>query len=577
MADSSFEIDISSSINYHTPASHHASSTSKPNHFVRVPHITPRRLYHRPPATPFSMDNDMSWQSEVSWHFETSGWHESCNLGVALSPWAASSVSSSNSQAFGHRLARRLELQSYVARDEDSSSCIRFRDHSSSIDYDTQEDVERRLGLLRTNPNGVSALVPIGLRFPRLMRILIRMMIRLECIVHEFGGHDARKSASHHCHDTDDLSLLTDFSEDSISDHGHDHDHNHGLSHHNVHSDLDGHHQMRHMLVGLDHNLQSASLQFSGDSKYDDFDPTPNFDDDDEEEEYVEPPRPVGIEWSQNTDDEGCPEDMSIYVSLSNNCGGWSILRTKYSRAVLRQDISFFDTEVGTGDIMHGISSDVAQIQEMAHFIHHVFTFICGYAVGFIAAWKVALVVFSVTPVMMSYGIVYKAIYGVSRKRKRASNSIRTVFSFVAEENLAARYGVLLSNSVPLGANIGFAKGAGIGVIYLVTYSTWALAFWYGLILVAQNEISGGDVIACFFGVNVGEGPRDYKGLSHQGENKNEGLGIVEELGNTIGKLRIVEDLGNHSKVKERVEILEEKPITNENDQTRLKSPLSLH
>lgn len=40
-------------------------------------------------------------------------------------------------------------------------------------------------------------------------------------------------------------------------------------------------------------------------------------------------------------------------------------IRTKYLRAVLRQDIGFFDTEVSTSDIMHGISSDVAQIQEV--------------------------------------------------------------------------------------------------------------------------------------------------------------------------------------------------------------------
>ncbi|KAJ6427161.1 hypothetical protein OIU84_022715 [Salix udensis] len=43
-----------------------------------------------------------------------------------------------------------------------------------------------------------------------------------------------------------------------------------------------------------------------------------------------------------------------------------------------------------------------------------------------------------------------------------------------------------------------------MGVIYLASYSTWALAFWYGYILVARKEISGGDAIACFFGVNVG-------------------------------------------------------------------------
>ena len=40
-------------------------------------------------------------------------------------------------------------------------------------------------------------------------------------------------------------------------------------------------------------------------------------------------------------------------------------IRGKYLRAVLRQDVSFFDTQLSTGDIMHGISSDVAQIQEV--------------------------------------------------------------------------------------------------------------------------------------------------------------------------------------------------------------------
>lgn len=40
-------------------------------------------------------------------------------------------------------------------------------------------------------------------------------------------------------------------------------------------------------------------------------------------------------------------------------------IRTEYLRAVLRQDVGFFDTEITTGDIMHGISSDVAQIQEV--------------------------------------------------------------------------------------------------------------------------------------------------------------------------------------------------------------------
>lgn len=78
------------------------------------------------------------------------------------------------------------------------------------------------------------------------------------------------------------------------------------------------------------------------------------------------------------------------------------------------------------------------------------------------------------------------------------------MLSFVMEDDMARRYAEWLEQSAPIGVKIGFAKGAGIGVIYLVTYSQWALAFWYGSLLVAKGEISGGDAIACFFGVNVG-------------------------------------------------------------------------
>lgn len=95
----------------------------------------------------------------------------------------------------------------------------------------------------------------------------------------------------------------------------------------------------------------------------------------------------------------------------------------------------------------------------------------------------------------------YKKAGGIA---EQTISSIRTVFSFVAEQKLTDKYNMLLEESIPVGKKLGFAKGIGIGVIYLVTYSTWALAFWYGSILVSKHELSGGAAIACFFGVNVG-------------------------------------------------------------------------
>ncbi|GFZ04328.1 hypothetical protein Acr_16g0009520 [Actinidia rufa] len=95
--------------------------------------------------------------------------------------------------------------------------------------------------------------------------------------------------------------------------------------------------------------------------------------------------------------------------------------------------------------------------------------------VGFLRSWKVSLAVLAVTPLTMFCEVSYRKAGSIAQQ---AIRSIRMLFSFVAEDHLAARYTDMLEKAVPFGAKIGFAKGAGIGVIYLVTYLTWALAFW---------------------------------------------------------------------------------------------------
>ncbi|KAJ6308658.1 hypothetical protein OIU76_018275 [Salix suchowensis] len=95
-------------------------------------------------------------------------------------------------------------------------------------------------------------------------------------------------------------------------------------------------------------------------------------------------------------------------------------------------------------------------------------------------SWKVSLVVLSVTPLTIFCGIAYKASYvGLATKEELSRQSVRIelVFSFAAEDNLATKYADLLMKSVPIGAKIGFAKGDGMGVIYLASYSTWHWPF----------------------------------------------------------------------------------------------------
>ncbi|TQE08679.1 hypothetical protein C1H46_005663 [Malus baccata] len=611
--DSSFDFEQSSSSHrqprHPTPFSSSSFTPVNSNsQFTQSRTPGSRRSRHTtPPTTPFAADNDKSWQGEISWQFEPTGWSDTRNLGSVLSPWATASTTSdahivrrSANYYYLSRTSRRaarnnanynsvpdgrLELQSYVAppRVNNGNGNINLNNNSESSlifansSYGTQHKKPPRLEKIKELGSGnYSGSDPLARKDVLGLIDYDHPPNRAEDDASEVLGHGMSHNLGH------DLG-------GHFYDHGH-HSH-HGTSKIIGHDDYgrgSSHVGHNHHLHGYDdHAWQSTvSGQHNGGvDGYADSDQGSGYDEEDDEEEDAVPPKQVGLlslfkystKWdmvlvflgcigalinggslpwysflfgtfvnkiaieskyadkTQMMDDiETIALDMVglaaiVVVGAYMEITCWRMvgersaqrIRREYLKAVLRQDISFFDTEIAAGDIMHGISSDVAQIQEvmgekMAHFIHHICTFICGYTVGFLKSWKISLVVLSVIPLMMFCGIAYKAVYvGLATKEEvsyrkagnvaeQAISSIRTVFSFVAEDLLAERYADLLNKLVPFGARIGFAKGAGVGIIYLVSYSTWALAFWYGSILVSKREISGGAAIACFFGVNVG-------------------------------------------------------------------------
>ncbi|CAG8784244.1 17569_t:CDS:2, partial [Acaulospora morrowiae] len=83
-------------------------------------------------------------------------------------------------------------------------------------------------------------------------------------------------------------------------------------------------------------------------------------------------------------------------------------VRQKYYEAILRQDMSFFDS-VSTGDVTTRISSDINLFQEgisekVGLIIQYVATFITGFVIGFTKGWKLTLVLCSVFPLLAITG-----------------------------------------------------------------------------------------------------------------------------------------------------------------------------
>jgi len=195
-------------------------------------------------------------------------------------------------------------------------------------------------------------------------------------------------------------------------------------------------------------------------------------------------------------------------------------IREAYLKAILRQDVAWFDVQ-GTGALTTRISGDTVTMQngmseKVAQTVQFYSTFIAGFALGFTKGWKLTLVLLAVTPVLaICGGFMMKLMANMTTKGQAAYASAgkvaqevlsnaRTVASFSGEEREAQRYTLNLDAARKIGARKGFIAGLGLGTTMLIMFCTYALAFWYGSVLVLAKEYTGGNVMSVFFSVLIG-------------------------------------------------------------------------
>ncbi|KAK3124161.1 hypothetical protein QOZ80_8AG0641320 [Eleusine coracana subsp. coracana] len=196
-------------------------------------------------------------------------------------------------------------------------------------------------------------------------------------------------------------------------------------------------------------------------------------------------------------------------------------MRIRYLEAALRQDVSFFDTDVRTSDVIYAINADAVVVQDaisekLGNLIHYMATFVAGFVVGFTAAWKLALVTLAVVPLIAVIGGLSAAALAKLSSRSQdalseASNiaeqalaQIRVVQAFVGEDRAMRAYSAALSVAQRIGYRSGFAKGLGLGGTYFTVFCCYALLLWYGGHLVRRHHTNGGLAIATMFSVMIG-------------------------------------------------------------------------
>ncbi|CAG8852728.1 41858_t:CDS:2, partial [Gigaspora margarita] len=114
-------------------------------------------------------------------------------------------------------------------------------------------------------------------------------------------------------------------------------------------------------------------------------------------------------------------------------------IRERYLRAVLRQNIAYFDG-IGPGEITTRISSDTHLIQDgisekFAISFQYLSTFISAFIIAFVTNWKMALVICCVVPVIATTSMTINKFNSLYTKR---SSDFYSFAGTIAEESLAA-------------------------------------------------------------------------------------------------------------------------------------------
>ncbi|KAJ9540581.1 hypothetical protein OSB04_027087 [Centaurea solstitialis] len=198
-----------------------------------------------------------------------------------------------------------------------------------------------------------------------------------------------------------------------------------------------------------------------------------------------------------------------------------SRLRSTYLKAVLRQEVAYFDLNVtSTAEIITSVSSDSLLIQEVISekvpmFVMNVSIFGGAYVVGFVLLWRLAIVGLPFIILLVIPGLIYgKVLMSLSRKireeynkagtvAEQAISSVRTVYSFVGENKTINEYSAALEGTVKLGLKQGLAKGVTIGSNGVV-FAVWSFLSWYGSRLVMYHGADGGTVFAVGAAVAIG-------------------------------------------------------------------------
>lgn len=210
---------------------------------------------------------------------------------------------------------------------------------------------------------------------------------------------------------------------------------------------------------------------------------------------------------------------MVLFTIVATNVN--SALRKSYLNVVLYQRIGFHETSLSSGAVtlalsIHSNAIRAGLAEKFGLSLKSTSTVVAGFVVALHSEWRLGLVTATIIPAAV---ILVGLTSALDEKKEQDLNTInaeaatvaeevlstvRTVRALNAEKKLANKYGSILAKAMDIGWSRGPIKGSQAGTYMFSIYGAYALAFWYGMKLYAQNQAtSSGAIITTLFSIMI--------------------------------------------------------------------------
>uniref|UniRef100_A0A8C3MNR5 ABC-type xenobiotic transporter n=1 Tax=Geospiza parvula TaxID=87175 RepID=A0A8C3MNR5_GEOPR len=196
-------------------------------------------------------------------------------------------------------------------------------------------------------------------------------------------------------------------------------------------------------------------------------------------------------------------------------------IRQKFFFAVLHQEMAWFDT-TQIGALNTRLTDDINTIREgigdkISIFLQFLSTFVSGLIIGFIYGWKLTLVVMSVSPLLAASAAIWSTLLASLTAKELSAyakagavaeeilTAIKTVVAFNGQQKALEKYDANLEMAKRVGMKKSITTNTCLGLSQFFIFGSYALAFWYGTKLTAEDpHYDIGRVLIVFFSVIVG-------------------------------------------------------------------------